>query len=156
MSGFLTHSPADVLVKILQDRALPKLSAWEIVVDQEPDVPDNVITIEDTQGRDDGRTMNEGERQIHHGIIVRVRSITKPKGQKLASYLATYLDQNILDANASLLDPDDNTVTCYYNVQSISRTTDVISLGKEMPTSRRSLFTINAVMAIRQVLLNGS
>jgi hypothetical protein len=152
MAGQLDHSPADILRRVLialgqgtapTDNALD-LSAWPIYAGGEPGSPDNVITLYDTPARQDGRSMIDGERQEHHGVQVRVRGATFPVGYAKARAIATAMDTAIYDLSVTL---DSST----YRVHSVSRQGDVISLGKESPQSKRSVFTVNAIFTVRKL-----
>lgn len=159
MSGFLADSQQAVTAAVLQNLTGKTLTmsrvqfvvnpgSWPIFIDQEPDVPDNVITIYGTLGKDDGRTQIDGELQEHHGIQIRVRSLTK-LGFKVATSLAVACDQ-LVDMGVQVSTPELGTNN--YIVQSINRTGNgVLSLGKEMPPTRRNLYTINALINVRMV-----
>jgi len=147
VGGSLLHSPADIVSRLLTafgygvDPSVP--GEWPVNVAREPNTPDDAITVYDTQGRDDGRTMVDGERQEHHGFQVRVRSMTHPAGYAKARSIADALDQGVLFTQ---VDVDGTT----YTVFAVTRTSDVIAIGKEAELSKRSLFTINAIAAIRR------
>lgn len=145
MSTPLAHSPADILRRTLIATGQgndPPTSPWPVYAAGEPNAPDNVVTVYDTLGRGDGRAMPTGERTEHHGVQVRVRAGTHKDGYAKARAVAVALDESIYDV-AVTLDAQQ------YLVHSVTRTGDVLALGKESPTSRRSLFTINALVTIR-------
>lgn len=147
MSGSLTHSPAEVVRQLLVDLSLGTLpsagGSWPICATQELDSPDNAMTVYDTSGRLDGRTMTDGEQQEHYGFQVRVRSATHEAGHAKANAIAVALDQSVLLEVVTV-------ETSVYLVQAVSRTTNVLPIGKETGLSKRSLFTINAVVSLRQ------
>lgn len=153
MSGTLTYSPADILRRALialgqgTDPVSPSsaqaLVAWPIYCSLEPGEPDNAITVYDTVGRDDGRFHTSGERQEHHGIQIRVRSDTHVNGWTKARAIAVDLDQSI---NFTVVAVEGVS----FIIHSVSRTGDVFALGKESPTSKRSVFVINTVLTVRQ------
>lgn len=116
--------------------------AWPIHSTNEPDLPDNCITVYDTQGVDEGRVM-QGERQEKHGIQVRIRSATHAAGFTKARAIAVAIDQDVYLESVVV---DGHT----YIVHAMSRTSDVLALGKELPTSKRTVFTINATATVRQ------
>jgi hypothetical protein len=152
MPGTLLYSPADVIRQMfidLQQGSDPAgNTAWPVYAADEPSTPDNVITVYDTDGRDDGRTMPDGERQEHHGFQVRVRADDHPTGYAKARAIAVALDQSVTQRSVNLAGGQG---THGYVVWSVSRTSDVLALGKEAPDSRRKLFTVNGVAHIRQV-----
>lgn len=146
MAGLLSHSPAFILRATLVALGLGSEpgsgGAWPVYATSEPSDPDAVLTIYNTAGRDDGRTMIDGERQERHGFQVRVRSGTEAMGYSKARTVALALDglwrQGLLIEGV------------FYRIQSVTRTTDVLSLGREAPTSQRRLFTVNGLVALRQ------
>lgn len=147
MSGSLDHSPADVIRYLLISLGLGTLpedgAAWPIYCDQEPDRPDNCLTIYNTAGRDNGRVMINGERQEHHGFQVRIRAVTPVVGYPKARAIAVAMDQDV----------NRDSITIGYSeylIHSISRTTDVFSLGEEVPASKRKIYTVNAVATLEQ------
>jgi hypothetical protein len=148
MANTLTHSPADIIRWLLVSLGLgsdPDEGApWPVYAAGEPNAPDNVITVYDTAGTDDGRSMIDGEVMGHNGVQIRVRSTTHPVGYAKADAVWTALCEEVYD----------NTVTIdgvSYLVHSVNKIGDVLALGKEVPASKRSLFTINAVVSVRAV-----
>jgi hypothetical protein len=156
MPGPLTHSPADIIAKVLIDLSLglePPTTPWPVFVSNEPDVPDNCITTYDTLGKSSGRTNYDGEQQEHHGVQVRVRSINHPIGFTKARAIAIALDQSVYDMVVSI-------GSVSYLVHCVNRQGDIISLGKEVtvsgyksesPSSRRQIFVINTFVSVREV-----
>lgn len=149
-SGTLEHSPADILGQLLVlmgvgTEPTDDLS-WPVYVANEPDLPDNCITVYDTAGRDDGRMQVSGERAEHHGVQVRIRSTTHPIGYLKAREVAVALDEDVYQEGVTF-DSGES-----YTVHSVSRTGDVLPLGKESPTSERRLFTVNAVICLKQLV----
>ena len=149
MSGTLAHSPADVIRKLLVNLALGSdanavpAEAWPVFASGEPASPDSVITVYDTAGKNDGRAMATGERSEHYGIQVRVRSAAHTAGYAKAQAIAIAFDETVTQ----------NAVTIgstTYLVHAVSRRGPVLNIGKETPTSKRSLFTLNALVSLRQ------
>lgn len=148
MSGALSHSPAVVVAKLLVDLALGAASGqtWPVFTSEEPDgvgVPDAVITTYDTSGTSSGKTHADNERQEHHGVQVRIRSSTHDVGYTKARAIATALDA----VNNATVGVDSSS----YNVVATTRTSDVLSLGRETPVSNRRLFTVNFLVALTQL-----
>ena len=152
--GPLNDSPADILRKLLVDLGLgvwppiPKdqeSTQWPIYATGEPPSPDNCITVYDTTGVKDGRMMSDGAIDFHHGFMVRLRAAMFPRGFAKANDLAEALDKQV----------QDNIVTmssgAVYKVYVTSRTGDVISLGRDTPTSKRSVFTINGICHLKRI-----
>jgi hypothetical protein len=147
MSGTLNHSPADVLKHLLIQLGLGVLhstsptGSWPIFDSSEPSLPDQVVTIYDTAGRYDGRSMRDGEKAEFHGVQVRIRGVNQPDALIKANDIAVSLDQSI---NRSKVTIDGDK----YMVYAVSRTSGPVSLGNEVGTNR-FLFTINAVVSLR-------
>jgi len=145
MAGLIAYSPADIVRNLIVDLGhgtLPAASgSWPIFVDVEPDTPDDVITVFDTAGILQGRTQIGGEIQERYGFQVRIRG---------ALGTATYVK-----ANAILIGLDEcyqDTVTISsdtYLVHSTSRTSGLLSLGRDGGNSRRIVYTFNATTQIR-------
>ena len=147
MSGSLTHSPADIIRQLLTDLGqgtLPSATTdWPIYFSQEPNSPDEVITIYDTTGIKNGRTMVDGEVHEHHGFQVRIRAGQYATGFTKARAIAIAMDESVRNTTVTL---DAST----YKVYSITRVSGPLSIGTDVPTSKNDLFTTNAVAAIRQ------
>src|SRR5262245_28835704 len=151
MPGLLVHSPAEVVRQLLIDSGLggEPGGEWPVFATNGPDLPDNAITVYDTAGTDDGRSM-DGERWERGGIQVRVRSTTHTVGHPKSKAIALMMDQ----LSQQVVHVDTNA----YKIWTIVRTSDVLPLGKEvagagMPgdISRRNLFTVNALVNLREV-----
>lgn len=150
MSGTLNHSQAEIIRQLLIDLGLgSSASAWPVYYSNEPDTPDNCITVYNKVGSVQGRTHDNGETQEHHGVQVRVRSITHSVGYLKARRIAEAFDTQVR-LEVVTVDTDE------YLVHAITRNSDVFSIGFESPTSRRRLFTVNAVVSIRLLSTLGS
>lgn len=145
MSGALTHSPAEIVRNLLVNLGAGTLpsagGSWPISADQRLDTPDNAMTINDTDGRKDGRSMPTGEVFEHPGIQIEVRAATRGAGFLKAKAVATLLDEGVFNDTITVSGKS-------YTITNVSRSGGVISIGKESPTSKRYLFTINAIATI--------
>lgn len=152
MAGHLDHSPADVLAYLLQnvglgvdpDPAGAQEQIWPIYVDNEPDLPDNCITIYNSVSRQQGRSQLDGEIQEMHGIQVRVRSSVSNQGFAKARAIAVYLDEtqytDIVTIGAAI-----------YCAHSFTRTSGINAIGKDAPTpTKRSILTFNGLFTLTQ------
>lgn len=148
----MPHSAADVIRHLMVNLSLGTLMEdnpsnppdWTIGVSYEPDNPDNIITVYDQVGVKDGRQMFGGQSWIHYGLQVRLRSNDYPTGWKKIDSIATALDEAV-DRNTVAISPN------VYFVQAISRSSGPLPLGKDAPTTKRDLFTLNLTAAIRLV-----
>lgn len=149
MLGLLTHSPADVLRYLLVDHGIgtypdnPK-SDWMIYADNEPDRLDKCITIYNTFGKPLGRSHVDSEFIEMHGIQVRIRASVSSVAFTKARVIAIDLDES---TGREVIDID----TSSYCVHSFSRTGGIIPLGKESPTSKRSIYVFNGLLTLRQI-----
>ena len=79
----MTHSPAEVIARLLQDTGIgtdpSDNGEWPIYTDSSPNTPDNLIAIQDGGGRLQGRSMITGEKYEQKGITVLVRGATSPQ-----------------------------------------------------------------------------
>ena len=146
MSGQLAHSPADVVRRALIAEGLgtdpSAAGSWPIHADREPNSPDSCITVYNTQGKIDAQELVGGMTLEHHGIQIRVRAARGETGYTKARAIAVSIDTNVSNASVTISNST-------YLVTVITRTGDVLPIGRE-PTSDRSLFTINAVVDLRQ------
>jgi hypothetical protein len=86
----------------------------------------------------------DGERAEHHGVMVRVRSASHSSGWAKARAIAVAMDTDVYQEQVLI-------GSSTYLVHQISRTTDVLDLGAgEAPSSKRRVYTVNAVCSIRQ------
>lgn len=142
----LDHSPAYVLSKALTALALtvePPAEPWPSYATKEPDLPDDCVTVYNTQGRDNGRIMISGERVEQHGIQIRVRCQDPTEGYTKANEIATSLDEDLYALHL--------TVGAHtYLIHCFNRTGDIIDLGEERPNSARSVYTFNGLLVIKK------
>lgn len=144
----LSHSPADIVQKLLTEMGLgtdPDLSpiqAWPVYASNEPNEPDNCITVYDTQGHDSGRTNPDGEVLDHFGIMIRFRAVTHAVGALKAQNLKAVLAEQAY-AQKITLDTARYLVPCFANIG------QVLYNGLDNPNSKRSVFTLNMTSAIR-------
>jgi len=147
MPGTLNHSSADVVQQVLVALGLgvaPPAVPWPVFVDSDPDAPDSMISVWDTTGIKHGRVQVTGETQEHHGVMIRVRSDTHANGYAKARAIAVGIDEDVYQETVHL-------GASTYLLHAITRVGDVNVLGKEVPTARRSLFTINALVFVQQL-----
>lgn len=145
----MTHSPADIVRKLLVDAGQGVASDntstdWQCFASGEPSNPDNCITVYDTEGTSDGRHMVNGQLQYHYGIQLRIRGIDHKTGYDKAQTLRTWISEACYLATVSI-------DSSRYLVHAITHIGQVIALGKDVPRSKRNLFTINATVPLRQL-----
>lgn len=144
----MTNSPAEVVRALLISLGMgtdpASETSWPIFSTGEPDTPDNCITVYDTPGIGDGRSMVDGELFTHYGFQVRVRAITALVGWQKANAIRTAMAQSVSKMRVSV-------DSSRYYVQCIAKIGNVLPLGRDTGNSRRYLFTLNAVVPIRQI-----
>ena len=146
MSGTLNHSPADIirylLIELGQGTLPTDNGTWPVFVSSEPNLPDQVITVYDTAGHYDGRSMRSGEMYTFHGMQLRIRGINHQDAFQKANDVAVAMDEQVNRMPITI----DSSI---YKIFGISRVSGPLNLGNEENTNR-ILFTINAVAALRQ------
>ena len=147
MSTSLTHSPADVIRWLLVSGSLgtnPSLGlTWPIYASDDPDLPDDLMTVYDTAGVTQGRLQETGETAEHRGVMVQIRGIDQPTTWAKADAVRAYLDESVHNEIITVGGSQ-------YVVHAVTRKSGPISLGRE-PTTSRFLFTLNAVVSLRQI-----
>ena len=144
MSGQMDHTAhriiADLLIELSVGTSVTT-GDWAVFYGSMPDSPDSAIAVFSTEGIKDGRVMNDGEVDFHHGINIQIRDAEQEDGYQRANAIAEALDKQV----------DDYSITVgssTYTIHAISRKGDVIHVGTEVKDSKRHLFTINATAAI--------
>lgn len=117
--------------------------SWPIYVDQEPDAPDNCLTLYETAGITDGKLGPTGEDTEHHGLQIQVRcEASRPYvGRKKARAVKSTLDQ--------LASPYDLTFEgISYTIYSFNPQGSIIPLGRDMTNKNRFLWTLNYTVSL--------
>ncbi len=147
MSLDLEHSPADVARTVLVNAgagtAPSANAAWPIYTAGEPPTPDEVITIYDTAPRPDCRIMKDGEQKYHYGIQVRVRALDHKPGFKKAHSFKKIMDESIKNVTI-VIEGITYFLQCFTN-------TAITFMGKETPTSKRTILTINGYAVVKRI-----
>jgi hypothetical protein len=142
----LSQSPAAIIRQMLIDLGLGVNPApdgqtaipWSVFHSQEPDRPDECITVFTTEGTDDGRSMHDGDLWHHYGFQVRLRSRDDKVGYAKGSLIRNTLAKGVYMRTVSI-------GTSVYQIQCIAKIRSVLPIGKEASATKRALFTINAV-----------
>jgi hypothetical protein len=154
----LLHSPAEIMRAALVSMGLclspvsvqaePTGTVWPAYATNEPSSPDSVVTCYDTADVGHGRDMITGERTSHRGVQIRVRSQYYAAGFKQAQNLAINTDENIWQMQVSITTAAG---TATYIIWNVSRTSQVIPIGRDTPRTQRRIFTINTLMAVTRI-----
>lgn len=113
-------------------------SDWGIFISEQPDSPDQCITIYDSSGSNLGKGMS-GDTLIRPGIQIRIRSKTYPDGIRKIGVINSYLDN--ISRSPIYSGPS---VIGY--VQNITRLQDFLPLGRDQV--RRFMFSCNYILTI--------
>ena len=120
-------------------------AVWPIYVGNEPDIPDDVMTVFKTSFTHQGRVHPSGEVQGRDGIQIRIRSADYATGDAKAMEIMIGLDEDLYQGVVTLKSNQ-------YQIHSWSRSGGgLIRLGKQVPNTKRELFTINGTVLIRQL-----
>lgn len=140
------YSPADILRRVMITLGIGTDPAaggdWPAFTGQEPTSPDDVITTYDTTGQTDGRFQVDGGLWDHFGVQIRVRAENHNVGWIKAHGIRKRLTEEVYDEYITL-------GSVRYKVN-VSKVGTVLALGKETNVSRRSLFTINLYVTLRE------
>lgn len=148
MSGSLTHSPSQILQKLLVDLSLGTLASdggsWPITAGQEPDTPTgrgSTIFVRETEGILQGRSMLSGYVFEKHGLNIGVRDTRYGDGRTKAQAIAIALDSVTLQAVV--------VSSSVYAVSGFHRSGSVLHAGKEGGSARHR-FSINGYLTVRE------
>jgi len=153
VTALLQHSPADIVRQLLiaigqgVDSTItpgPSVNVppdWSVFASTEPSIPDNCLTTYDTDGSADGRIMLSGEAPYHYGFQVRIRSVDHPTGFTKANQVRNALAESVYMSTVTI-------GSASYTVHSITSLRQILAIGKDNPATKRSLFTLNAMLAI--------
>ena len=147
----LTSPPSIIIRDLLianslgSSRSSDDPEPWPIGVSHEPDSKqeqDDIVTLYDTGGANDGRIMKTGERVQHETVQVRIRSKKYLTGYAQIKIISDFFDQLLRE---SIIVDSVN-----YLIQNISRSSPILPLGTEKGSKRRQLFTLNIAVTINE------
>ena len=146
----LQASPASIMAYYIIEELLKMTDPsdkddWPLYISHLPDgsnVKTDAGAIYDTTGINDMRSMDGGVPQ-HPGIQIRIRSRSYETGYAKIEDIANALDEVV---NASI-----EIGVLEYEIQNVSRTSPIVSLGVEPGTRRRFSFTINFLLTVREL-----
>lgn len=141
----MTNSPAEIIWQLLVDLADDwGGDDWDLFVNNEPESPDNTITIYDADGLMNARLQHTGEFDENPGIQIRVRSAEYAEGWVIANAIKKVLDENVYDNVVAVEGGGD------FVVETFNRSTNVLSIGHESE-SQRWVFTLNGTAVINEL-----
>jgi len=118
---------------------------WPLYISHLPDgtaIKTDAGAIYDTTGIQDIRSMN-GKVPEHPGIQIRIRSSNYETGYAKIEDIARDLD-DVFNASIEIDSAE-------YEIQNISRTSPIVSMGVESGTKRRFHFSVNYILTLRVV-----
>lgn len=149
MTGPLSHSPATIVSQLLVDGGIcglpPTSLIWPAYVTSLPDTPDDAVVVTDTESVQEGRVQFTGEIQEHYGVQIKIRSGKYSDGYAVCEEIKELLDLLVYNESVFL---SEGPTAATYTVHAITRTTGIVVIGKEVSGSKRSLFTINALVSV--------
>lgn len=160
MTGQMDNPPSEIVRQLLVDLGHGTDpvdgSDWPCFNTGIPDSPDKLISVETTGGRVQGRSQSTGTtfENPTFQVTVRTNANDLAAGYKKAKQIAVAFDEDVLRTEVQVTDPDSGTNT--YKIQAVSRITDVVDAGYEKPATSRRLYTVNAVMSVRQIAGTGT
>lgn len=141
----LTASPARIVQRLLvengwaSDPDLTIVGTWPAYYDNEPDLPDNCITIYDTTPAIDSDIMLSGEQTQHEGITIRIRSKDHDVGAAITRQLLKQLTEQVYFKYLTI-------GSHQYLVQCFAQLS-IVRLGRDSKT-KRTLHNINGFVAV--------
>ncbi len=125
-------SPGSIVLDYLQANGYADADggAWPGYVEAMPADPDNAMAVRDTHGKLDGKLMRSGEVIAHPGIQLMIRGADYDETWDKANEIAKFLDET------------HNAVSGDFVITSLSRSTPLLSLGKEQGR-QRFVFSVN-------------
>lgn len=158
MSSPLLHGPERIVAQLLVDRgwgsdpetvypaghlnAGRPSGAWPCYDAAEPSGPDGWLAVLGAGPRGDGRLMPDGEMMFHYGVQVQVMgrdyATAATKAYDLVKRLTEAVYQQVVTVDAT-----DYVVSNFAGVTATHA-------GREAPNTKRTLFTLNATVALRR------
>jgi len=158
MSGFLDHSPANILLEWMLDEGLvdaPSSADWPGFLQNVDERYESYVVVYDTDSRLSGKVHLLGETQQHYGIQIQVRSPDPDEAHSKVSEIFTAFDaasrEPVTIAGEADGDPPVIPPACEYIIDAITPTSGAIRAGKEQPEDYLWLWTANFVISIKQV-----
>ncbi len=153
----LSHAPGEVVRWLLIDLGVAAIPGtdddWPAYHNGEPDRPDDVVTIYDTAGVDQGRDQISGFPYSLRGLQIRVRSVDQQEGWLKADEIRTNIAKvGTRDSNGDRIVNSRIVVDGVpYLITSFARIGQVLLLGKEKTANKRSLYTVNCLVSLREL-----
>lgn len=152
-SILLNHTPDQVLRQLLIDLGVGvmggKQGDWPIFCTEEPETPDECITLYWGAGQLDGLFQINGETQEHYGIQVRVRGKGYQSAYDKVKSVMLELEQHVMMTTVTV-PLVDAVAAGTYVAECCTRASGPLYLGTERDNAERDVFTINYLATITQ------
>ena len=149
MPQTLTHSPAQIIRKLLLDQGLASSSGdWQCFYGKEPNSPDNVLSVFGTAGKGFGSAMVNGELMGHEGFQIRVRGKDYRTAFRRADKIQTELAEVVYQQVVTI---EEDSVIYQYLIAAIGGVGDVLDNGADDTPASRHVFTINCTASIEEL-----
>lgn len=146
-TSYLPEAFISIIYDLLITRSLGEAyntsGTWPVFKANTPDTPDEVITVLETTGTQDGRDMNSGAYFERKGLQILVRSNTYVVGEIKSRAIVKDLTETI-----TLPLIYQATSQEYYRINNLTKSSGPIPLGKEVEASKRYLFTSNFLVSL--------
>jgi hypothetical protein len=150
----MLHSAADIVRFAMIQLGLGTLPAdrdsWPIFVAQEPNGPDEVMTLYDTSGQLFGRIQQTGESVQHYGFQVMLRALTSHGGMAKLQEVETALNTQLRRTQVTAPNPT-GTGDSVYLIHAVTQRSGILPLGADQENSNRYLFSLNYTAAIGEL-----
>jgi len=147
----LVHSPAAIIRELIDNLRLGVVPSeddttiddweWPVFVSQEPDRPDNCVTVYTTEIIHQGRHHTDGSLALRRGVQVRVRATDDQQVFEKIEEIAVAFDEDVLIKRITISQNS-------YSIHAITRTSGPIALGKQ-PGTKRDIYTLNVTFSVR-------
>ena len=144
----MNYSPARVLYGVLTEGSGSLLTVptdsedWPLYVGSMPETPHDCAAIFDTAGIVDAREF-DGTIAQRFGFTIQFRAETYNDGWVKALAVGDYL--------ATVHNADVTVVVTDFEVESVTQEGTVLAIGVEPGTTRRSMFTYNGLVRLKEV-----
>ena len=158
--GQMTDSPAAVIAQALIDKGVAydpsgTASSWQISVDSSLDSPDDALEVHNTDPMFQARNQITGNMEGFHAFQLTVRSVDPEKAWTMANRIARDFDllpsqnsESINYTNPTVVHQD--STSSNYSIGAVTRKSGPMYVGHDMSSSRRTIYTINAIVPILQ------
>lgn len=149
----MINSPAHVVAQYLRDAGVGTQPTageeWPVYVNNLPVSPDNCLVVYDTNAPK--TVYQHGNYEGDHGVQVSVRAVNHQAGWVQARrVLQSLVSAYRVGVSVPAPPTAEGTGTVHYLLHCASNVGSILRLGKEAPTSKRDMFSINLTVTLHQ------